>query len=155
MERADGLAANICYLATDIFQTSLQGRQHLISLKAAASAPTTFPRQPNASPTSTMMSKGKRMQLAVSGGWDEWETKSHHWSFYLIVKLVSLGGFSPMCKHRQVPRGKSETGRSALHPLIGFGGGDCFNSCCSLASVFPNHSHCWTCGADKNISLKH
>lgn len=43
----------------------------------------------------------------------------------------------------------------ALHPVIGFGGGDCFNSCGSLASAFPNHSHCCTCGADKNISLKH
>lgn len=106
------------------------------------------------------MSKGKRIQLAVNGGCDEWDPKSHHWSSDPIVQLAYLGGGgSPTCATpeniHKCQEARARLAESSIHTVIGFGGSDCFNRRGSLASAVPNHSHCWTCGADKTISLKH
>ena len=61
--KADYSAANTCYLRTDTFQISLQGRQHLISLKTVASALLFSPDQTHTSPTRAMITKERKMQL--------------------------------------------------------------------------------------------
>lgn len=82
--KAEYSVANTCYLRTDVFQNSRQGRQHLISLKTAASALLLSPDQAHTSPARTMKAKERRMQLTVSGGWDKWEALE---SSDLIVQL--------------------------------------------------------------------
>lgn len=61
---AEYSVANTCYLRTDVFQISLQKRQHLISLKTAASALLLFPDQAHASPARAM--RAKRKEDAIS-----------------------------------------------------------------------------------------
>lgn len=57
--KTDCSAANTCYLRTDIFQIPLQGRQHLISLKTAASALLLSLDQAHTSPARAMMTERK------------------------------------------------------------------------------------------------